>query len=127
MSVPPRSGEIPAADSGDVSPPAAGPRPIRAALPRAIEDELSRIARRWRELPADRAVGAAPVLRRAVTAYAALSHPGIPVPDLGEAALPDQLRVVVYDAVTGAAAGGLVAAIDSSPAEELAALRRSLP
>lgn len=79
--------------------------------------ELDRIRRRFRELPLARAEEgmrrARPLLDRL---SAGLGLP--PVPELGPAAVPDQLAVLVFDACRDGTGAGL--------AEELADLRRSL-
>ena len=91
------------------------------ALPRDVDTELTRIERRWRELALGRAEIAADAVRKVMLRYAAALAPGIPVPDLGVAALSDQLRVVTYDAL---AAGAVVAA---EVVADLADIRRKLP
>ncbi|NNG37665.1 hypothetical protein HJ588_00030 [Flexivirga sp. ID2601S] len=73
------------------------------ALPPEIDEELRRIARRWHELPAPRAAALAPDLRALAQSLAdrvraAAGRPPVPLPELGEATLLDQLRVTVYDA-----------------------------
>lgn len=96
------------------------------ADPRAVVDtELERVVRRWHQLPLDRALPAVPALAALVQHLAdegqvALGERPAPVPDLGPAALLDQLRVVVHDyAEAGLSLTDLAAA--------LTALRRSLP
>ena len=80
--------------------------------------ELDRIRRRWGELPLARAEEGMPALRRVLLALASRSAPGAELPDLGPAAAPDQLAVLVWDAY--AAGGG-----DGIP-DQLTDLRRTL-
>ncbi|MGG5259497.1 hypothetical protein ACQZ2A_12475 [Phycicoccus avicenniae] len=88
-------------------------------MPAAARIELDRIARRWSELPLTRAEPAAPLVRELVDEVAARTAPGVDVPDLGAAALVDQLAVVVWDAYAAGRAQGLT--------EQLTDLRRALP
>lgn len=86
--------------------------------------ELRRIADRWLALPVGDAVRAAPALRGLAQALAdetAATLGLLPavVPDLGPAAVVDQLVVTSYDA---AAAG-----LGDIVGERLAELRRALP
>lgn len=86
--------------------------------------ELRRIADRWLALPVGDAVRAAPALRGLAQALAdetaaALGLLPAVVPDLGPAAVVDQLVVTSYDA---AAAG-----LGDIVGERLAELRRALP
>lgn len=90
-------------------------------LPDEVTTELTRLARRWQQLPLGRALASVPAVRARIESYAALLHPGVAVPDLGPAAIVDQVTVVTYDAVhAGRLAPGQAAA-------DLAALRRALP
>ena len=75
---------------------------------------LDRLARRWRELPLERAQAGMPLVR------ALLDHlaDGAVVPDLGPGVVVDQLAVLVWDAY----AAGRGAAIP----ERLAGLRRAV-
>ncbi|WP_051750589.1 hypothetical protein [Phycicoccus jejuensis] len=84
--------------------------------------ELERIRRRWAQLPLATAQEQSSALRALAEHLAGLTAPGVPLPDLGPAALPDQLAVLAWDAV---AAGGPEAAADVT--ERLVALRRALP
>ncbi|MGB2935251.1 MAG: hypothetical protein WBB91_08240 [Nostocoides sp.] len=77
--------------------------PQPAALAVVVADELTRLVRRWQQLPLDQALAFSAPVRALSQRYAALVHPGLPLPDLGPAALPDQLTVVVYDALAAAA------------------------
>ncbi|CAN7329868.1 hypothetical protein GCM10022415_05940 [Knoellia locipacati] len=86
-------------------------------LPDDVSRELERVVRRWRELPADRALAASPAVRDVVQDLADATA-GQPVPDLGPGVLIDQLRVLVWDA----ASAGV-----PELTERLADLRRSLP
>ncbi|MBK6888053.1 MAG: hypothetical protein IPH03_17425 [Tetrasphaera sp.] len=90
------------------------------ALPDAVSTELTRLVRRWQQLPLDQAGALWVPVRAVIEGYAALLHPAIPVPDLGPAVLLDQLTVVVYDALLAAKVDPAAAAAD------LARLRRSL-
>lgn len=90
-----------------------------------VGTELERVARRWQQLPLDRALPAVPAVREVVQSLAdetgaATGLAPTAVPDLGPAVLMDQLRVMVHDW----RAAGL-------PEDELAAcltaLRRTLP
>ncbi|GMA20555.1 hypothetical protein MM440_09910 [Arsenicicoccus piscis] len=68
-----------------------------------VRTELDRVARRWRDLPVDRALAAAPGLRRLAQELAdeTAARQGRPVrelPDLGPAVLLDQLLVTCFDA-----------------------------
>ena len=87
-------------------------------VPAESLQELARIRRRFTELtvPAagDGMRRARPLLDRLTDR---LGQP--PVPDLGPAAVPDQLAVLVFDAYA--------AGMGSDLAVQLAALRRSLP
>ena len=90
--------------------------------------ELQRVVERWRQLPLDRALLYSGRVRALVQSLAdrAAQLSGIPsavVPDLGPAALMDQLRVMVHDASAIAVSSS---ALTWSPAEELASLRREL-
>jgi hypothetical protein len=90
--------------------------------------ELDRIRRRWAELPIDRAEARMPLLRRLLTDLASLSprllaknplaeaHSGpvevgasheVEVPDLGPAAVVDQLAVLVWDAYANGHGDGI--------------------
>ncbi|WP_122261298.1 hypothetical protein [Ornithinimicrobium cerasi] len=87
--------------------------------------ELERVVRRWQQLPLDRALPAVPGFHEVVQALAdvvsdAEGMPHDPVPDLGAAALPDQLRVMVHDWRS-------VGLAEEELAQRLTALRRALP
>ena len=76
---------------------------------------------RWRSLPLDHALSRMPAVQAVVQALADAvedvdGRPHVTVPDLGPAAVMDQLTVIVFDA----SQAGL------DPAPELAALRRAL-
>lgn len=71
---------------------------VPTVVPREVATELERLVRRWHQLPLDRALVHAPHVRQLLTRYAAFTHPGTPVPDLGPAVLMDQLTVVIFDA-----------------------------
>jgi hypothetical protein len=97
---------VPASSSVDLVPPEA-------------RTELDRIRRRWGELSLARVAEAAPAVRSEVTDLAALTAPGVDVPDLGDEVLADQLAVVVWDACAAGRSAGI--------GQRLTALRRSLP
>lgn len=86
-------------------------------LPDDVSRELERVVRRWRELPADRALAASGDVREVVQDLADVTA-AQPVPELGPVVLIDQLRVLVWDA----ASAGV-----PDLAERLADLRRRLP
>ncbi len=65
-------------------------------IPEDVATELDRAARRWQQLPLDRAVEALPGVHALLAELA-----GEALPDLGPAVAMDQLRVVVFDACTG--------------------------
>lgn len=103
-------------------------------VPDGVETELTRVVRRWQQLPLDHASLALPVVQTMLAELAPLGghdvggSGGIPageavgslrVPDLGPAVVMDQLRVLVYDACEAGHAEGVTA--------RLAALRRTLP
>lgn len=90
-------------------------------LPAEVADDLTRLVRRWHQLPLDQALSVSAPVRALIERYADLVHPGIPVPDLGPAALPDQLTVLAYDAL---AAARITAA---EVVGDLGELRRALP
>lgn len=97
--------------------------PPRSPVPQEVSTELERVARRWRELPLDRALACVPVVRAlvddlAAADHAAGNHPDATVPDLGPAVLLDQLTVLVFDACAAGRADGLEG--------RLADLRRAL-
>ena len=71
---------------------------VPTVVPREVATELERLVRRWHQLPLDQALVHAPHVRQLLTRYAAFTHPGTPVPDLGPAVLMDQLTVVIFDA-----------------------------
>lgn len=87
--------------------------------------ELERVVRRWQQLPLDRALRASGAFADVVQTLAdevaqAQRRPSVPVPDLGPAVLPDQLRVMIYDW----RAAGLD---EATLAARLTDLRRGLP
>lgn len=86
-------------------------------LPDEVSRELERVVRRWRELPADRALAASGAVRELVQDLAAVTAKQ-PVPELGPVVLIDQLRVLVWDAAS---------ADVPDLTERLAELRRTLP
>lgn len=78
-------------------------------VPQEARTELERLARRWQQLPLDRALAHVPAVRALTQRYVDLSWPahatavGADVaprlPDLGPATVMDQLTVSVYDLV----------------------------
>lgn len=88
-------------------------------VPLAARRELERLARRWQQLPLDRALQCVPAVRDLAQHFAdRAGAPGGPLPDLGPAVVIDQLVVTAYDL---AAAGG-----GGDVAQQLAALRRHI-
>ncbi|WP_068430636.1 hypothetical protein [Piscicoccus intestinalis] len=66
-------------------------------VPPAARRELERLARRWQQLPLDRALQCVPAVREVAQRFADTGpHPG-ELPDLGPAVLLDQLTVTAYD------------------------------
>jgi type VI protein secretion system component VasF len=91
----------------------------RDVVPHDARTELDRIRRRWAELPLGRAEEAAPAVRAVLGDLADRTARGARVPDLGVAALADQLAVLVWDACAADRAEGIP--------DVLTELRRSLP
>lgn len=90
-----------------------------------VQTELERVVRRWQQLPLDRALRASGVFHEVVQALAdevasVTGMPPAPVPDLGPAVLPDQLRVMAHDWT-------LAGLPPQALGERLTALRRALP
>ncbi len=88
--------------------------------PDGIDTELTRLARRWQQLPLGQALSSQGTVRAVVESYAALAHPGVAVADLGPGVVMSQLRVVVHDAVA------LGLADPAAVAADLAQLRHRL-
>jgi len=94
--------------------------------------ELQRVVERWRQLPLDRALSYAAPVRALVQSLAdrVAEDGGMPssaVPDLGPAALMDQLTVMVYDASAAVTSRPQTSrAATSTLAAVLASLRREL-
>ena len=86
--------------------------PPTSPVPQEVSTELERVARRWRELPLDRALTRVPAVRALVDDLAAADRPGATVPDLGPAVLLDQLTVLVFDACAAGRAEGLGSRLD---------------
>ena len=80
----------------------------RSPIPADVATELDRAARRWHQLPLDRAVAHVPGVHIVLAELA-----GEAVPDLGPAPIPDQLRVLVYDACARGPVPGLAARLAS--------------
>ena len=89
-----------ATEPGDV-PPAS----VDVVAPEA-RTELDRIRRRWAELPLERAEAAMPLLRHLLLDLAPRSSSAV-LPDLGPAAVVDQLAVLVWDAYTAGRGDGI--------------------
>lgn len=86
--------------------------------------ELRRVTRRWEQLSADQASENACLLRDLAQHLADLVRregglERLVIPDAGEAALPDQLTVMVYDACR--------AGFETQALQGLTRLRRALP
>ncbi len=86
-------------------------------VPEDVHAELTRVVRRWHQLPLDHARRAVPTVRVLLGELAG-DRAG-DLPDLGPAVLMDQLAVLVHDACASGRATGL--------AGRLATLRRGLP
>lgn len=94
--------------------------------PHEVSDELRRVVERWHQLPLDHALSRMPSVRvlvqsladRVAEARGVAAHP---VPDLGPAAVMDQLTVMVFD-VFRAEPG----TDPTQVAAELAGIRRAL-
>jgi len=95
-------------------------------VPQEVLEELQRVVGRWHQLPLDHAFSRMPHVRLVVQQLAALGarlggRPAQPVPELGPAAVMNQLTVMVHDV--------FAAQPDADPApvaDALVALRRSL-
>ncbi len=73
-----------------------------AAARDQIATEVERVARRWQQLPLDRALSASPAVHDLIQALAdevatSRGWPPRTVPDLGPAVLMDQLHVMLFD------------------------------
>jgi len=89
-----------------------------------VTTELRRVIRRWQQLPADRACENGSLVRELAQELAdrTRAQQGLAplvIPDLGDAALADQLAVMVYDACR--------AGLEPRALEGLVRLRRTLP
>lgn len=116
------------------------PQVPTSPIPEEVGAELERVAKRWRQLPLDRALAYAGRVRALVQSLAdevaaTKGEPTVSVPDCGPAALMDQLRVMVYDVMLhdpelddakAAAMATPRSARSSWLAQELADLRRAL-
>lgn len=98
--------------------------PDAAATQASVATELERVARRWQQLPLDRALAASGGVHALVQDLA--NHVAVadrlplePVLDLGPAVLIDQLRVMAFDYERAGLDPALLAA-------RLATLRRSI-
>lgn len=100
---------------------------LTSGLPPAVSEELTRLARRWQQLPLRQAFPYAARLRELaqhlfdLVAARTGGRPG-EVSDLGPATALDQLRVAVHDAAALADP-----ALDVEVTEALARLRRGIP
>ena len=93
---------------------------LPSPLPPGVSAELRRLTERWRALPLEQARRRTASLRGLVDELAAATAPSAgPPPDLGPAALADQVAVLVHDA---AAAGEDPQRLEA----RLAHLRRAL-
>lgn len=86
-------------------------------VPPAARTELERLARRWQQLPLDRALRCVPAVRALAQRYADAIGGG-PLPDLGPAVALDQLVVTAYDLAAAGQPDGLES--------DLTQLRRTL-
>jgi len=89
-----------------------------------VTTELRRVIRRWQQLPADRAAENGPLVRELAQDLADRTRAqqgldALAIPDLGDAALADQLAVTVYDACR--------AGLEAHASDGLIRLRRALP
>ncbi len=104
-------------------------------IPQQARTELERLARRWQQLPLDRALAHVPAIlelaqqyadaaRRACTAQDLGAGEAGPdtLPDLGPASVIDQLTVTAYDLMSLDRAPDLSGTL----ADDLAALRRRI-
>ncbi len=94
-----------------------------APVPESARTELARLARRWQQLPADRALARARLVRALAQRYADAvadrhGRPRVALPDLGPAVVIDQLTVTLHDACRDGCAGAAAA--------ELVVLRRAV-
>jgi hypothetical protein len=99
---------------------------VGSPIPHEVSDELKRVVERWHQLPLDRALSRMPSVRVLVQSLAervagSQGAPARQVPDLGPAAVMDQLTVMVHD-LYRARPGADPTAV----AEELAGIRRVL-
>ena len=102
------------------------PQSAGSPTPHEVSVELGRVVERWHQLPLDHALSRMPSVRVLVQSLAdrVAGARGVDpqaVPDLGAAAVMDQLTVMVHD-LFRAQPGADAAAV----AEELAGLRRAL-
>ncbi len=94
--------------------------------PQEVSDELRRVVERWHQLPLDHALSRMPSVRVLVQSLAdrvAETRGAVPqqVPDLGPAAVMDQLTVMVFDLFLFQPR-----ADPAAIADELAGIRREL-
>ncbi|GAB94076.1 hypothetical protein BJY21_003405 [Kineosphaera limosa] len=98
-------------------------------VPPAARRELERLARRWQQLPLDRALRCVPAVHALAQRFAdqavAPSLTGDRLPDLGPAVVIDQLIVTTHD-LAAARAATPTAEPTVDIAAELAALRRDI-
>lgn len=87
--------------------------PLGSPVPDEVQTELTRLARRWQQLPLGQAQRYAARLRELAQqladeeAAAGRGGPAERIPDLGPAAALDQLTVLVYDASAAGQTAGL--------------------
>ena len=67
----------------------------RSPVPQEVSTQLQRVVRRWQQLPLDRALSCAPVVRALLVDLA--GDDAALLPDLGPGAVMDQLTVLVYE------------------------------
>ncbi len=70
--------------------------PTRSPVPQEVSTQLQRVVRRWQQLPLDHALSCVPDVRALLVDLA--GEDALLLPDLGPAALMDQLTVLVHDA-----------------------------
>ena len=104
------------------------PRPPPSPVSQEVGIELQRVVERWGQLPLDKAISRSVRVLALVQSLAdrvaeASGLPSSAVPDLGPAALMDQLTVMVHDASATAVSFSV---LTSRLAEDLASLRREL-
>lgn len=87
-------------------------------VPPQARTELERLARRWQQLPLDRALRCVPAVREVAQRFVNQTGAGDRLPDLGPAVVIDQLVVAAYDLAVADGGDGM--------ADRLAQLRRHI-